>query len=184
MKRLLSRHLRAKTISIAVITGCVALSARGQTLPINYQVQLQVRADLGGTAYNLPNGSTFNSVTATINDAGNVAVKANTVGFTTSPGLWFGGHGSGALVYNANDNDALLSDPFLNNSNQASFPRFASTSISDDGLYVYSNATGLTPRVTNGPLGATSYTNPRINDIGIIGMRAKFSTPQALVSYN
>ena len=42
----------------------------------------------------------------------------------------------------------------------------------------------MTPRVTNGPLGATSYTNPRINDNGIIGMRVKFNTPQALFSYN
>ena len=139
---------------------------------------------LGGTAFNLPNGSTFNSVTANLNDAGNVAVKVNTIGLTTSPGLWFGGHGSGAAVYNANDNDALLSDPFVNQSNQVSFPRFASTSAADDGLYLYDNASGQTTRVTSGPLGATSYTNPEINDNGLIGMRVKFNTPQALGTYN
>ena len=38
--------------------------------------------------------------------------------------------------------------------------------------------------MTNGPLGATSYTNPQINDNGIIGVRVKFATPQALFSYN
>ena len=111
-------------------------------------------------------------------------MKVNTIGVTTSPGLWFGGHGTGALVYNANDNDALLSDALLNNNNQASFPRFASSSAADDGLYLYSHTTGLTTRVTNGPLGATSYTNPQINDNGIIGMRVKFNTPQALFTYN
>ena len=53
------------------------------SLPIVYQIQLQVRADTGGTAFNLPNGSTFNSVTANLNDAGNVAVKVNTIALTT-----------------------------------------------------------------------------------------------------
>ncbi|PYJ06845.1 MAG: hypothetical protein DMF06_17270, partial [Verrucomicrobia bacterium] len=154
------------------------------SLPIVYQIQLQVRAELGGTAFNLPNGSTFNSVSANLNDAGNVAVKVNTIGLTTSPGLWFGGHGTGGVVYNANDNDALLSDPFVNNSNQVSFPRFASTSPADDGLYLYDNTSGLTTRVTSGPLGATSYTNPDINGNGLIGMRVKFNTPQALMTYN
>jgi hypothetical protein len=154
------------------------------SLPIVYQIQLQVRADTGGTAFNLPNGSTFNSVTANLNDAGNVALKVNTVGLTVSPGLWFGGHGSGALVYNANDNNALVSDPFVNQSNQVSFPRFASSSAADDGLYLYNNASGLTSRVTSGPLGATSFANPEINDNGLIGMRVKFNTPQALMTYN
>ena len=145
---------------------------------------MQVRANLGGDAFNLPNGSTFNSVSAYLNDAGQVAVKVNTVGLTTSPGLWFGARGAGMLVYNANDGEAFLSDPFLNVHGQASFPRFGSSSFSDDGLYVFDPATGNTPRVTNGPLGATFYANPQINDLGIIGTRVKFGTPQALYSYN
>ncbi|HMJ06691.1 MAG TPA: hypothetical protein VK474_10585 [Chthoniobacterales bacterium] len=158
--------------------------AAAQSLPLPYQLQMQVRATLGGDAFNLPNGSTFNSVTPSLNDAGKVAVKVNTVGLTTSPGLWFGGQGVGALVYNANDNEAFMSDPFVNAANQVSFPRFGSTNLSDDGLYVYLHASGVTTRVTNGPLGATSYANPQINDLGLIGMRIKFSTPQALFSYN
>ena len=155
----------------------------GIFLSIVYQIQLQVRADPGGTAFNLPNGSTFNSVTANLNNAGNVAVKVNTIGLTTSPGLWFGGHGSGAAVYNANDNDALLSDPFVNQSNQVSFPRFVSTSAADDGLYLYDNASGQTT-ASRADRWATSYTNPKINDNGLIGMRVKFNTPQALGTYN
>jgi hypothetical protein len=174
---------------LSVGAACVAAvspqnSASAQTLPLNYTIQLQVRAATGGTAFNLPNGSTFNSVSPAINDAGNVAVKVNTVGTTTSPGIWFGGRGTGGLAYNANDNAALMSDPFINNNNQVSFPRFASSSATDDGLYVYNHATLATARVTNGPLGATSYTNPHINDNGIIGMRVKFNTPQALMTYN
>jgi hypothetical protein len=180
-----NRFLRASGIGFAALAvGSLTQHIHGQTLPLNYQVQLQVRADTGGTAFNLPNGSTFNSVTPTLNDLGKVAVKVNTIGLTTSPGLWFGGQGTGGLVYNANDNAALLSDPYINIHNQISFPRFASTSAVDDGLYVYDNSTGMTARVTNGPLGATSYTNPQINDNAIIGMRAKFNSPQALLSYN
>ncbi len=171
-------------VAALFFAGWTASSASAQSLPITYQLQLQVRADLGGSAFNLPNGSTFNSVTPTLNDAGKVAVKVNTVGLTTSPGTWFGGQGAGMLVYNANDNEAFLSDPFINSNNQVSFPRFGSTSFSDDGLYVYDNATGVTTRVTNGPLGATFYTNPQINDLGIIGARVSFNTPKALYSYN
>lgn len=162
----------------------LGLASASAAPPFNYTVQLQVRAALGGTAFNLPNFSTFNSVSPSINDAGNVAVKVTTVGQTTSPGLWFGGFGTGALVYNANDDNALLSDPFINNNNQVSFPRFVSTSASDDGLYVYNHGTMATTRVTNGPLGATSYSNPKINDQGIIGVRVKFNSPQALFTFD
>ena len=91
----------------------------------------------------------------------------------------------GKTVHNANDSAAILSDAFLNNSDVASFPRAASTNPADDGLYVYDrNASGTTTHLTSGPLGATRYTNPQINDNGLIGMRVKFNTPQALMSYN
>jgi hypothetical protein len=72
-----------------------------------------------------------------------------------------------------------VSDTFVNRSNQASFPCAASTSAADDGLYLYDNVSGLSAHVMSGPLGATSYTNPEINDNGLIGMRVKFNTPQA-----
>ncbi len=159
-------------------------TATGGSLPFSYQVQLQVRAEIGGTAFNLPNGSTFNSITSNLNDSGNVAIKVNTIAFTTSPGIWFGGHGNGETVYNPNDNEALLSDPFLNQSNQVSFPRFASTSASDDGLYLYDNASGQTTHFVAGLLGITSFGNPKINDNGLIGMRVRFNTPQALGTYH
>jgi hypothetical protein len=161
-----------------------ALAASAQTLPLNYQIQLQVRAAGGGSAFNLPNGSTFNSVSASLNNSGNIAVRVNTVGATVSPGLFFGGRGTGSLVHNANDSAALFGDAFINNNNQVTFTRFSSTNAADDGVWLYNNATGTTARATNGPLGATSYTNPQINDLGIIGMRVRFNTPQALMSYN
>jgi hypothetical protein len=154
------------------------------TLPIGYQVQMQVRANVGGNAFNLPDGSTFNSVSPSLNNSGNVAVKVNTVGLTTSPGLWFGDHGQGFLAHETNDNEAILGDPFLNNNNKASFTRAASTSGADDGIYVYEFPAGTTTHVTSGPLGATSYTNPRISDFDVIGMRVKFGGPQALETFD
>jgi hypothetical protein len=166
----------------ATLIGAIAASA--QTLPLNYNIQLQVRAASGGSAFNLPNGSTFNSASVSLNNSGNVAVRVNTVGGTVSPGLFFGGRGGGGLVYNANDASAIFGDAFINNNNQVSFTRAASTNAADDGVYVYNHASGMTARATGGPLGATSYTNPQINDLGIIGMRVKFNTPQALMSYN
>ncbi len=190
MTLVFAKLMPTRCLILALIGGCLALArvatppASGQTLPLDYQLQLQARADTGGTAFNLPNGSTFNSVSATLNDSGQVAVKVNTVGFTITPGLFFGGHGVGSVVHNPVDSNALFSDPSINQSNQVVFPRFSSTNAADDGLYRYDRATGITTRLTNGPLGATSYTNPVINDNGLIGLRIKFSTPQALFSYN
>ncbi|HEX8618666.1 MAG TPA: dockerin type I domain-containing protein [Thermoanaerobaculia bacterium] len=180
--------VRPRTLSTLLATlaaGALAASiADAQTLPINYQLQLQVRAATGGSAFNLPNGSTFNSASASLNDRGEVVVRPNTLGTTTNAGLFFGGHGTGTVVYNANDQAALLGDPFINQNSQVTFTRFSSSNAADDGIYVYDRATGITTKVTSGPLGATSYTNPQLNDVGILGMRAKFTTPQALLSYN
>ena len=179
--------VRSLPLLLALACSGVASSiqyASAQTLPIDYQLQMQVRASLGGSAYNLPSGSTFNSVSASLNDLGKVAVKVSTIGGTTSPAIFFGGQGTGSLVHDANDNAAILGEVFLNNNNQVSFTRAASTNTTDDGVYVYSDPLHTTTRATGGPLGATSYTNPQINDIGIIGMRIKFNTPQALFTFN
>ena len=59
----------ALVAALALTSGAViATRALAQTLPIDYQIQLQVRAATGGTAFNLPNGSTFNSVSVSLNN--------------------------------------------------------------------------------------------------------------------
>jgi hypothetical protein len=176
-------RLRAALVTSAAAALMVCGVASGATLPIGYQLQLQVRADTGGTAFNLPNGSTFNSVSPSLNDAGNVAVKVNTIGAGTTQGLWFGGHGTGSAVYNSGNSNAILSDPYLNNNNIASFP-ISNVGPALDGVYLYTNSTGTTSRVTTGPLGATGWGNPQVNDNGIIGIRSKFSSPQTYTSYD
>ncbi|CAN5637199.1 hypothetical protein BH20VER1_BH20VER1_02830 [soil metagenome] len=173
---------------IAVLAAASALviaaSAPAQTLPLNYHLQLQVRAATGGTAYNLPNGSTFNSVSVSLNESGEIAAKVNTIGGTVSPGIFFGGHGVGGLVHNAGDNEAIFGDAFLNNNNQITWTRSLSTSAAHNGVWRYNHATATSALLTNGPLGATSYTFPRLSDAGILGARVRFNTPQALMSYN
>ncbi|MBA2432384.1 MAG: hypothetical protein H0V56_09750 [Chthoniobacterales bacterium] len=172
-------------VAAAFASGAMsALDASAQTLPINYHLQLQVRANTGGTAYNLPNGSTFNSVSVSLNDSGEIAAKVNTVGQTVSPGVFFGGHGVGGLVHDAGDNEAITGDAFLNNNNQITWTRSLSTNNADNGVWRYNRATATAALLTNGPLGATSYTNPRLNDLGMLGTRVRFNTPQALMSYN
>ena len=136
--------IKIRTAFVIALLTAVFAPCDGASLPFDYQIQLQLRAEIAGTAFNLPNGSTIDSVTVNLNNSGNVAVKVNTVALTTSPGLWFGGHGIGEIVYNAKDNEAILSDPFLNQSNQVSFPRLASTNASDDGLYFYDDFSSLT----------------------------------------
>jgi hypothetical protein len=68
-------------------------------------IELQARTNLlvNDNGYNLPPGSSFNSITPAIDDDADVAFRVQLVydqsDGTTRPGLWVGGHGSGSIAY-------------------------------------------------------------------------------------
>jgi hypothetical protein len=152
-----------------------------------YTTQLQARASIGSGAstFNLPAGSAFSSATPDINNNRRVTFKALLNGATGEEAIWYGGVsagslGSGGLVFGASPG-GLLSDPTINNNNLVVFPQ---TFSSSNGIYRYDGNAGTAALYTNGPLGATSWANPRANDLGQIGTRVTFGSGQAYVSYD
>ncbi|CAN5375423.1 hypothetical protein BH09PLA1_BH09PLA1_15350 [soil metagenome] len=172
----------------ACAAGLLVSSSIAQAaLPLPYTVQLQARASIGSGAstFNLPAGSAFSSATPDINNNRKVVFKTTVTGSTGFQGIWYGmadpsnALGSGAMAYAPNQ-DIQLSDPTLNNSNFSVFPQ---TLSSANGIYKYDPGTGNTTLLTNGPLGASSWANPRMNDSGQVGTRVSFASGQAYVSY-
>ena len=142
---------------LAAVAACVlaaaAASASAQTIdPV-------ILARTGVTAFNLPAFSTTNSATAVLNDARQVAVKINTVGASSSSGLFFGsydpagGEGTGGLVYTSGPDlvtfDAGLSD-------------------ADGGTAVFADETGTLRRYT--PAGGVGVLNKPLGTTGFSGL--------------
>ena len=160
----------------------------GSPLPLPYTFQLEARASVGtgATTFNLPAGSAFSSATPDINNNRQVTFKVLTNGSTGFQSIWYGSAanagnlGTGGIVY-APAQDVSLSDPALNNNNVTVFPQ---TFSSANGIYKYVAATNTTTLHTAGPLGASSWANPRMNDAGQVGTRVSFASGQAYVSYD
>jgi hypothetical protein len=177
------RILASAALFSGLAGSCVSL---GSALPLPYTFQLQARASIGpgATTFNLPAGSAFSSATPDINNNRKVAFKALLNGATGEEAIWYGGatagpFGAGGVVFNASSGGSL-SDPALNNNNVAVFPQTFSAA---NGIYKYdanSNTSGLH---TAGPLGASSWSSPRMNDSGQVGTRVTFASGQAYISY-
>jgi hypothetical protein len=174
--------------AVALVAAASAATSFAAPLPLPYTFQLEARASVGtgATTFNLPAGSAFSSATPDINNNRQVSFKVLTNGSTGFQAIWYGSAanggnlGTGGIVY-APTQDVSLSDPALNNNNIAVFPQ---TFSSANGIYKYVAATNQTTLHTAGPLGASSWANPRMNDAGQVGTRVSFASGQAYVSYD
>ena len=104
---------------IPVLLMAVAANA---ALPEYPGIELQARSNLlvNDNGYNLPPGSSFNSISADINASAQVAFRVQVVPDAVDPNqsrpaIWSGGHGNGTLVYSGPidasiDNEACLND--------------------------------------------------------------------------
>ncbi len=162
----------------AVGLGLGVLAARG-AVPTYETFQLQCRANFSG-AYNLPNGAFFTSSTPALNNAGQVAIKLTTYPGSSAQAIWFGGHGTGGVVFFSQP-DALFGSVSLNLAGRAVFEQFLGT---QNGIYYYDSAAASGGFLTALPLGATTWSSPQINAAGQVGYRVGFSGPQAWVSYD
>lgn len=158
-----------------------AINASAGGLP-SYQFQLQARTNLlvNDNGYNLPPGASFNSISADINAAKQVAFRVQIVPGTDANGLWFGSAGKGSLrCFSENNADAVLSEPSLASNGQMVYKQSFGTT---NGVYRCDPANPPAIRLTTGPLGTTDWGAPELNDLGQIGYRAGFNGPQAWVS--
>lgn len=168
--------------------GGVAAPAHAAIPPLSaYSFQLQARAATGGSAFNLPAGSSFTSISPQINDAGTVSFRVQTVGGTFDPGsgesrygIWRGARGSGGVVALGDLGALVTNDTHMNQAGAIVWTQGLSGA---DGVYRYDPGSGTSSRVINGPAGATSWT-PKINNAGQIGSRTGYGgNSQQYISY-
>lgn len=147
-------------------------------------IQLQARSNLivNDEGFNLPPGSSFNSITPDLNDAGQVAFRVQMAAldgnpYAHTPGLWFGGDGNGEIVHRLEEHQMLLDDVALNESGQIAF------TVSDGGvdskLSMFDTQTGEGTVVSPVPILANGYSNPGIDEDGNIGFQANTSGGRA-----
>jgi hypothetical protein len=157
-------------------------------LPTYTGIELQARSNLlvNDAGWNLPPGTSFNSISANINDEGQVAFTAGVVPIDgdlsrNGAGVWLGSHASGQIVAiheappSGDPNEPatmLISDrPGLNNLGQIVYY----TSV-DGGPYTlrkYDPGSGQSTPVSLLPLTPSSISNPDISDSGAIGFKGR-----------
>ncbi|MCB1605922.1 MAG: hypothetical protein KDI71_02950 [Xanthomonadales bacterium] len=169
------------TLALAALLLTQAAAA---LVPDHAQKQLQARTNLpiNGPSFNLPEGSSFNSVTVALNDNAEVAFKVQILPGTNAAGVWFGGNGSGGIVCQSeNVVDVLITDVSLDNQ-----PRvvYAQTDGNTDGIYRCDPLAPSSVLVTASPLGANNWGSPQTLDDGSIGYRASFNDGRAWVAFN
>ena len=166
-------NIRYWALSIA---GLLAGGAQAQ-LPTYSSFQLQARTNLliNDQGYNLPPGSSFNSISADIDAQGRVAFPVQVVpnGTSSNPGLWFGGNGVGAIVYNGPVDALIGSSVAMSNDGRVVFSLLETGGA--DGVYRYDHASGSGARVGTSPVFPNSYGTLMTNGAGEIGFQGNFA---------
>ena len=168
-------------LAVAALFATPVLHA---ALPTYETVELQARTNLlvNDEGWNLPPGSSFNSISASINANAEVAFRVQVVPDEVDPGLsrpgvWLGSHGAGHLVY-VGDVDALIdNDTCINDAGDIAFT--ISASGSGNALYLYDASAGSAGAVNTLPVIPNSYQSPCVNADGDIGFQASFSGGRA-----
>jgi hypothetical protein len=166
--------------SIALLAG-MTLHAQ---VPEYTEFELQARTNLliNDNGFNLPPGSSFNSVTVDMNDAAEVVFKVQIVPGFDGMSVWFGSGGVGELACDSDDDiEAIISDPKINNAGAVVFSQFFSAA--NEGIWLCDPIAQTASRLTTAPLGASSWGTPELNDAGAIGYRAGFGSGQAWASF-
>src|SRR5690349_140603 len=176
-----SSTMKAYHLATAALFAAPSLQA---ALPAYETVELQARSNLlvNDEGWNLPPGSSFNSISASINASAQVAFRVQVVPDAGDPGLsrpgvWLGAHGVGGLVY-VGDIDALIdNDACINDAGDIAFT--ISASGVGNTLYLYDASAGSAAAVNTLPVIPNSYQSPCVNANGDIGFQASFSSGRA-----
>jgi hypothetical protein len=183
-----------------MIRPCAALLAlipltAAAALPDYTDTELQARSNLlvNDEGYNLPPGSSFNSISADIDDASMVAFRVQLVPDEENPnlyrpGVWFGGHGSGALVYTGPIDASIDNDVCLTHSEGSevvSIPFTLSTGGVGNTLYLYGGTVeggGSAEPFNTAPVIPNSYSYPCLSTAGSMSFQADYGSGRAYVT--
>jgi hypothetical protein len=169
------------------IAALLMTAAAHAALPGYSSFELQARSNLlvNDNGYNLPPGSSFNSISADINAGAQVAFRVQVVPDAVDPGqsrsgIWLGAHGGGALVYTGPIDRSIDNEACLNDNGDIAF------TLSDGGignnLYLYDAVAGSAGAIGTLPVIPNSYGNPCVNNAGDIGFQANFSSGRAFAA--
>jgi hypothetical protein len=143
-------------------------------------IQLQARSNLlvNDNGYNLPPGSSFNSITPALSDDGDVAFRVQIVydvkSGTSTPGLWYGGDGQGDIVHRAGQDDSIDNDVSIDADGDVAFTIAPGGGLNNQ-LWIY-DGDGTPQQRFSLPLVPSSYTNPTLSDTGTVAARATFGS--------
>ena len=187
MTRVQTRRFLIPLTTTALFAGlCAAPTAMGADTSEAYDtIQLQARTNLlvNDNGWNLPPGSSFNSVTPDINEAAEVAFRVQYVaaeGMPSSgaPGVWFGGDGAGSIVHRGTEAQSIPNEPSLNESGDIAF------TLGDGGvdnrLYLYDGSSGVAGQVSTSPVVPSSYSSPALDEEGDITFQGTFGSGRGL----
>jgi len=171
----------ARTL-LAGAVGALSASAAAAGAPAYDTIELQARSNLivNDNGWNVPPGTSFNSISPAINDAQQVAFSAGVVPIGgdlahSGAGIWLGGHATGAFVVihdPGTDPKAFvgISDPSLNANGDVAYYTFGDTP--NYVLWRYDTLAGDSDTVSTLPLTASAFSNPVMLADGRIGFRA------------
>lgn len=176
--------MRTRSILPSLILLFAVATATHAALPSWPVIELQARTNLLilDNGWNLPPGSSFNSISASINNDAQVAFTVGVVPEPggSHPGLWTGAHGVGALVHEGPTDSGISSEAPINADGRIVFTmRDTGTA---DGLYVYDPANGSAARINTLPVLPNFYSSPDINSAGALGYQAVYASGRAYAS--
>ena len=169
------------------INGLASSSAHAQ-VPNYSNFELQARTNLlvNDNGWNLPPGSSFNSISASINNDRTVAfpvqiVPINGSQSNTGVGLWVGAHGVGGIVaLHEPPVDGISDRVSINGGGEVVYYTY------EDGssyrLRRYDPGTMQSAIVNTLPLTPVSFSGHVISDAGVIGYRAGLGSGYGLAS--
>ena len=173
-----------KPLLLAASLAAGAAHAQSQ-VPTYDTFQLQARTNLlvNDNGWNLPPGSSFNSISAKIDNQRRVAFPVQVVpnGASSNPGLWFGGDGVGGIVFNGPVDALIGSSVAMSEDGKVAFT-LVETGNGTDGIWRYDHAAGTAVRVGTSPVFPSSYGTVMMNAAGSIGFQATMGGGRAFAS--
>ncbi len=166
------------------ITAAMPVSA--QSL-IYERFELQARSNLlvNDNGFNLPPGSSFNSITPTLNDDGWVAFPVQVVTHEGNPalsgvGVWHGKNAVGGIVHR-HDGDNLISPEIaINATGDVAYRLWPE--VGNDQLWLFDPALGSVSQVPLLPLTPSRISSLSLSDDRVVGYQATFGTGRGLAS--
>lgn len=181
------------SLRIATLAFCIPFTLAHADIPEYAQTELQARSNLivNDNGWNVPPGTSFNSISPAINDDQVVTFTAGVVPIDNDlshngAGLWYGSHAEGHFVKIHDPGDdpeatMIISDtPSINAGGQVAY--YTSLDGGTYQLWKYDPATSESTTVSLMPLTPNSIANPDITDTGLIGFKGRMGSGYGLIA--